>query len=47
MPCLGEQAPALGLCALVTNVVVAESDVCDARVLLKGRRQCLEKECRA
>ena len=47
MPCLDEQAPALGLGALVTNFVGAELDVCDGRVLLKGRSQCLEKGCRA
>ena len=45
MPCLGEQAPALGLGTLDTNVVVAEVDVSDGRGLLEGRSQCLEKGC--
>ena len=48
MPCLGEQASeALGLGALVANVVGAELDVSDGRVLLEGRSQGLEKGCRA
>ena len=47
-PCLGEHAPeALGLGALVANVVGSEVDVSDSRVLLEGRSKGLEKGCRA
>ena len=47
MPCLGEQAPALGLGTLDTNVVTSKFDVSDGRVLLEGRSQRLEQGRRA